>query len=144
VTAWAAPSGPCHPPGDNACERPQEGLKGFASPRADEQVQVGAHVGEVVDSNAETPGHRSKGLAHGTLVPAKGPRPAGPVAGKNDVHGAPRAHGALEFTTPTPERAAMRRSRELGLQIARKKSLLHEAIVANREHGAMLYSIFEI
>ena len=85
-----------------------------------------AHVGNVVDADPEAMRHFSKHVAHGALVPAERPGSAGPFARQNDVHGAPRADGALELAAAPPECAAVRGSHELGVDVASEKGLLHE------------------
>src|SRR5882757_224207 len=114
-TARSAPSRSGHPSGDDPRERPQECLKCVAPPSANEQVQMGAHVGEVVDPDPEPLSHFAKGALHGGRVFTKRPGTASPVARKNDVHGAPHADRALELATPTPDGATMLGSHELSL-----------------------------
>ena len=90
-----------------------------------------AHVGKIVDADPEALRHFSKHVAHSALVPAERPRPAGPLARQNDVHGASHAHGALELAAAPPDRAAMYGSDELGVDVASKKGLLHDMSIAN-------------
>jgi hypothetical protein len=110
----------------DAGKGPQERLKGVASPNANEQVQMRAHVGKIVNADSEVMRHLSKRIAHGALVPAERPDPAGPFARQNNVHGAPRADGALELAAAPPDRAAVRGSHELRVDVASEKRLLHE------------------
>src|SRR5258706_1914936 len=62
-TARSAPSCASHPPSDDPRKGPQEGLKGLAPPGTNEQVQVGPHVGKVVNPDPEATGHRPKRVA---------------------------------------------------------------------------------
>jgi len=120
-TARSAPSRSGHPPGDDARKRSQKRLERFAPTSANQQVQMGAHVGKVVDSDSEAPGHLSKRALHGGRVFAKRPGAASPVARKNDVHRSPYADGPLELATPTPDGTPMLGSHELGVHVAGEK-----------------------
>jgi len=84
-------------------------------------MQVGTHVGKIVDPDSEATSHRSKRVAHGALVFAKRPRSASPLARKNDVHRTPHADGALELTAAPPDGAAMLGARELSVNVAGEK-----------------------
>ena len=120
-TAGSAPSRSGHPSGDDPRKRPQECLECFAPPGANEQVQMGADVGEVVDPDPEPLGHFAKRALHGGRVFTKRPGAASPVARKNDVHRAPHADRPLELATPTPDGASMLGSHELGVHIPGEK-----------------------
>src|SRR5258708_1904572 len=80
-----------HPPGDDPCKGAQESLKRCAALGSNEQMQVSTHVGEVVDSDAETTGHGPKRLADLTLVFAKRPGTASPLAREHHMHLSPNA-----------------------------------------------------
>jgi hypothetical protein len=134
TSARPSPSSSSDPPSDDAGKGPQERLKIVATPNANEQVQMRAHVGKIVDSDREAMRHLSKGVAHGALVPAERPGPAGPFARQNDVHGAPRADGPLELAAAPPDRAAVRGSHELGVDVASEKRLLHEMKYSEQLH----------
>jgi len=86
---------------------------------------VRADVGEIIDADSKAYGHLTKRVAHDGLVPAKGPRAAGPMAGENDMHGPARADRALELATPAPEVAAVLRSNELGVNVGGEERPLH-------------------
>jgi hypothetical protein len=108
-------------------------LKSLASSSANEQVQVGSHVGVVVDPNSEATRHRTKRLAHGALVLAKGPRAARPVARQNDVHGPSHADRAVELATAAPDTAAVLGSNELGVHIAgEERPLMQQLSIVNQ------------
>ena len=93
---------------------------------------MGPHVGKVVDPDPEPTGHRSKRIAHGTLVSAKGPGAASPLAGENHVHRSSHADGPLELATTAPDGSAMLGSHELGVHVAREqRPLLHELNVVH-------------
>jgi hypothetical protein len=125
-TARSATSRTGHPSGDDPGKRPQKCLERFSTPGANEQVQMGSHVGKVVDPDSEPLGHRSKRALHGGRMLAKRPRAVSPVARKNHVHRTPHADWALELATPTPHGAPMFRSHQLSLHVVGEKCSLHE------------------
>jgi hypothetical protein len=101
------PSRARYQPSDHPRKGAQETLKRVAAPRANEQVQVRAHVGIVIDTDSEAIGHLSKRATDGGRVPEKVPRPAGALARENDMHGAARADRALELATAASDGAAV-------------------------------------
>jgi hypothetical protein len=123
---WPAPFCPRDPPSDDPRKGSQERLKGVATPNAYEHVQMRTHVGKIVDADPESMRHLSKRVAHGTLVPAERPGPAGPFARQNYMHRAPRTDRALELAAAPPDRAAVGGSNELVVDVVSKKRLLHE------------------
>jgi hypothetical protein len=122
----ASPSCPSDPPGHDARERSQETLKCLAPPRTQYQVQVGADVGKVIDSDFEPTGHPPQHLAHGSIMFAQRPRPSGTMARENEVHGASCAHRSLELALASANVAAVLRSRELDLRRTIEERQLHE------------------
>jgi hypothetical protein len=135
TAARPPPSRAGDPPSHDAGKGPQERLKSLATPNANEQVQMRAHVGKIVDANPEASRHLSKRVAHGALVPAERPDPAGPFARQNHVHGAARADGALELAAAPPDCAAVGGSHELGVDVASEKRLLHKMKYSHSLHA---------
>jgi len=59
TTALLRHGGGCADTNDNGADFPQKCLKMLSATSANEQVQVRAHAGEIIDPNAEALGHRS-------------------------------------------------------------------------------------
>jgi hypothetical protein len=125
VAAAAAPFCPRDPTGDNADERSQKTLKRRPSPHTQDEMQMGADVGEVIDTHIEPTGHSAEDVAHDAIVPAQGPSTARSVARENHVHRPSRADGALELATAAMDFTAVLRPRELGMHFTIEKGQLH-------------------
>jgi hypothetical protein len=132
VAAWAAPSRARHPASDDPRKRPQKSLERLAATSPNQEVKMCSHVRKVVDPDPEATGHRSKRVAHGSIVLAEGQGTSRPMTRKDDVHGAAHADGALELATVAPDSASVLGARELGMDVASEKRALHdESSIAN-------------
>ncbi len=120
VAGGPAPSCAGDFPRNDPSKRTQKALKCLAPVRANKQMDVRAHVGKIVDSHIESPGHIAEHLTHGTFVLAKVPWTARTVAMENHVHGPARTDGTFELALAAPNSAAVFRSHELSAQVAGK------------------------
>jgi hypothetical protein len=125
VAAAAAPFCPRDPPSDNAGERWQEILESLPPPHAHHEMQLGAHVGEVVNADIEPTGHPAEHVAHDAIVLAQRPRTARSMAREHEVHRAARADGPLALAAAAMNVAAVFRPRELGVNLAIEEGQLH-------------------
>jgi hypothetical protein len=120
VARGPAPSCARDFPRNDPRKRTQEALECLAAARSNQQMQVRAHIGKIVDSHIESTGHVAEHSAHGTCVFAKVPWTTRTVAMENYVHRPARADGAFELTPAAPNAAAVFGSLELGAQVAGK------------------------
>jgi hypothetical protein len=80
-----------------------------------------AHVGELVDTNAEPLRHVAKCFAYRASVFAEVPRAASATAAEDDMHRSARAHWALELATVRPDGPSVLCPSQLPSQLVRKK-----------------------
>jgi hypothetical protein len=81
-------------------------------------VKVRAHVGKIVNANAESARHLSKRLADRPTVLEERPGADGPATYEHDVHRSSRAHRSLQLAKPAPHLAAVDSSRKLSPNVA--------------------------
>jgi hypothetical protein len=137
--AWVAPSCPSNPSRDDSGERSQKPLERFAAARTQDEMQVGADVGVIVDADAEAARHVSHRASHGAVVSAQGPRAFGPVAGEHQVHGSPRADWALELAAPATYVAAMFQAVLFEAHLSTEERQLHRKNLIIMIRRAMLF-----
>ena len=104
-----APAGTGHEPRDRAGKSPQEALELVSSLGPQQEVQVVAGVGKLVDPNPRTHGeHAHRRSNFGVRVCAtKRPCPSGAGGAEHAMHRAPRVDGADPLATAHCQRAAV-------------------------------------
>src|SRR6185436_15381204 len=76
-------------------------------------MQVRTHVRKVVNPHFEPARHATQYIAHGAVVLAQRKWPSGSLAREDHMHGASRAHGALELAPTAAHVTAVLRSCQL-------------------------------